>query len=94
MIFLGMQRSPRSDAEEEVPDEDKRDGIKLKTKMQQAGNQNKYVQEKEELLKEIMYVEGYDIKDRMLKERREWVQEQKIIFGKVPADLDKFNEIH
>jgi len=36
-------------------------------------------------------VEGYDIKDKMLKERRDWVQEQKAFFGKVPNDLDKFH---
>ena len=38
-----------------------------------------------------MNVEGYDIKDKMLKERRDWIQEQKAIFGKVPNDLEKFH---
>jgi len=39
-----------------------------------------------------MHVEGYDIKDVMLKERRDWVYDQKMLFGKIPQDLEKFNE--
>jgi hypothetical protein len=39
-----------------------------------------------------MHVEGYDIKDKMLKERRDWVYDQKMLFGKIPQDLEKYNE--
>jgi hypothetical protein len=39
-----------------------------------------------------MHVEGYDIKDKMLKERRDWVYDQKMKFGKIPQDLEKFDE--
>lgn len=47
--------------------------------------------ERKELQKEILTVEGYDIKDKMANERRQWVQEQKALFGKIPNDLEKFN---
>ena len=39
-----------------------------------------------------MHVEGYDIKDKMLKERRDWVYEQKMLFNKIPQDLEKYNK--
>lgn len=48
---------------------------------------------KEELMDEIEEVEGNDIIDNMLKERREWVQQQKAMTnGKIPADIAKFYE--
>jgi hypothetical protein len=46
-----------------------------------------------ELEDNIEEIEGNDIIDNMLKERREWIQEQKAITnGKVPADISKFYE--
>lgn len=48
---------------------------------------------KQELEDNIEEIEGNDIIDNMLKERREWIQEQKAIMnGKVPADIAKFYE--
>ena len=48
---------------------------------------------KVELEDNIEEIEGNDIIDNMLKERREWIQEQKVITnGKVPADIAKFYE--
>lgn len=41
----------------------------------QQQNQQTYEKQKKELLREIKDVEGYDLKDKMLKERRDWVQE-------------------
>lgn len=48
--------------------------------------------ELKEMKKEITAVEGYDIKDKMLKERRDWITEQRSLFGKIPNDLEKFNK--
>lgn len=43
-------------------------------------------------MEEIMVVEGYDWKDKMIFERQEWIREQKRINGgKIPANLDEFN---
>ena len=48
---------------------------------------------KEELEDNIEEIEGSDIIDNMLKERREWIQEQKAMMnGKVPADIAKLYE--
>jgi len=48
--------------------------------------------ERKELVKEIAVVEGLDIKEKMLKERRDWITEQRSLFGKIPNDLEKFNK--
>jgi len=92
MVFLGMQRPAKTQDEVDNDPVSARKNIKLKSKMMQLGNQERYEAERKELLREIMHVEGYDIKDVMLKERRDWVYEQKSLFGKIPADLEKFNE--
>lgn len=42
--------------------------------------------------KEIVVNEGHDIKEKMLKERRDWITEQRSLFGKIPNDLEKFNK--
>jgi len=48
---------------------------------------------KQELEDAIEEIEGNDIMDNMLQERREWIQEQKAIAnGKVPQDIAKFYE--
>jgi hypothetical protein len=93
MIFLGMQRKPKTAAE--LAD----DPIK---KMLETAEHRKQLQEdhmivfdnaKLELEDNIEEIEGNDIIDNMLKERREWIQEQKAMTnGKVPADISKFYE--
>ena len=40
---------------------------------------------------EIGNLEGHDIKEKMLRERRDWIAEQKALFAKIPANLDGFN---
>ena len=48
---------------------------------------------KQELEDAIEDIEGNDIMENMLQERREWIQEQKAMAnGKVPADIAKFYE--
>lgn len=91
MVFLGMTRAPKTKEElANDPLEARKKTMQI-AKMVQRGNHDKYEMERKELTKEITAVEGYDIKDKMLKERRDWVQEQKGLFGKIPNDLDKFN---
>jgi len=92
MIFLGMKRKPKS------IDEIKKDPIKeaIKTrenrKVVQEAHWEEFVKEKKELQDEIQNVEGDDIVETMLKERRDWVQKFRSDFGKVPDGLDKFYE--
>ena len=45
-----------------------------------------------ELQQEIIRNEGEKIKDKKIAERRDWIQRQKIEFGKIPADLEKYYE--
>ena len=50
-----------------------------------------FEEKKKDLKNEIMEIEGTDIQDTMLKERRDWVQWYRSNFaGKVPDNLDKF----
>ena len=58
----------------------------------QLGNQEKYKEALKALTTEIMDVEGYDVCDMKLQERRQWITKQKVEFGKIPTDLDKFYE--
>lgn len=39
----------------------------------------------------IQSIEGFDIKEKMMKERRDWVCEQKALFNKIPTNLDGFH---
>jgi hypothetical protein len=88
MVFLGMERDKKKTRTHTAPTltnngerpkvspEDSvgvRENQKQVNKWIQAGNQVTYEKQKKELLREIREVEGYDIKDKMLKERRDWV---------------------
>lgn len=92
MIFLGMKPRPKTAAEQAADPIKLREATKEKSKMVQRQNQNDFEKQRVELSNSIVAVEGYDIKDKMLAERRHWVQEQKALFGKIPNDLEKFNE--
>jgi hypothetical protein len=83
MIFLGMQRPTQPRAQTAQPGfrqesgyEDPllaRSNVRERNKMVQEGNERAYQRQKKELLREIKDVEGFDIKDKMLKERRDWI---------------------
>ena len=54
---------------------------------------NVFENSKQEIKDDILTIEGNDIVDQMLKERRDWIQEQKAMQnGKPPADIAKFYE--
>ncbi len=54
---------------------------------------NVFENSKKEIFDDILTIEGNDIIDQMLKERRDWIQEQKAMQnGKPPADIAKFYE--
>ena len=90
MIFLGMQRKPKTEEEK------KNDPIKgavdthITRKHIQGGHWDDFQEQKKALADEIKEVEGSDIQDSMLTKRREWVQDFRSNFGKVPDGLDKF----
>jgi hypothetical protein len=89
MVFLGMERDKNKTravtapgaAKSSQPMANPEDSIGVRehqkqvNKWIQAGNQVTYDKKKKELLREIKEVEGYDLRDKMLKERRDWIQE-------------------
>lgn len=92
MIFLGMQRKPKT-AEEKANDNPI--GVLSNTrehrKNLQTDHMNKFEVAKEELKEEIKEIEGNDIEDAMLKKRRDWIQEVKAVQGgKPPDDIAKY----
>ena len=48
------------------------------------------MEKKKDLATEINEIEGSDIVDSMLKQRRDWVQWYRSTFNKPPDNLDKF----
>lgn len=91
MVFLGMVRKPKDPKEE--------DPI---SQMLQTKSHRKQLQEdhmivfdnaKQELMDYIKEVEGNDIEENMLKERRDWVMDEKAkMNGQIPSDISKFYE--
>jgi len=94
MIFLGMQRKPKTAAELALDDPIKEMlETKENRKMGQEDHMIVFDNAKQELEDNIEEIEGNDIIDKMLNERREWIGEQKAqALGKVPADISKFYE--
>lgn len=94
MIFLGMQRKPKTEEEK------KKDPIKLAEKTrsdrQKYRDQNweLFDAKKKELQEEIKDIEGSDIVDSMLEARRKYVQEWRQDYGKPPENLEKFYQKH
>ena len=90
MIFLGMQRKPKTEEEK------KNDPIKASEETQdtrkkiQSDHWETFLEKKKDLEKEIVEIEGSDIQDSMLKHRRDWVQWHRTNFSKLPENLDKF----
>ena len=94
MIFLGMKRKPKSD--EEIKNDPIKDAevTRANRKAIQEAHWEEFVAQKKELKEEIEKIEGEDITETMLKERRDWVQRFRAEFGKVPDNLDKYYERH
>jgi hypothetical protein len=94
MVFLGMQRKPKTTAELALDDPIKQMELtKENRKMMQEDHMIVFDNAKQELEDNIEEIEGNDIIDKMLNERREWIGEQKAQqLGKVPADISKFYE--
>ena len=93
MEFLGMRRKKKT------PEEERNDPIKLmeetrlERKLVQQNNYKRYLDAKVALKEEIDENEGTDLMEQMLKERREWVNEQKSNqLGKIPEDVKPFYE--
>lgn len=93
MIFLGMQRKPKTDEELKHGPIQMAEGTAENRKQKQEDNMLVFDKAKQDLGDEIDNIEGNDIVDKMLKERRDWIQEQKAMqAGKPPADIVKFYE--
>ena len=93
MIFLGMQRKPKTDEELKHGPIQMAESTAENRKQKQEDNMLVFDKAKTDLQDEIDTIEGNDIVDKMLKERRDWIQEQKAMqAGKPPADIVKFYE--
>lgn len=67
--------------------------VRKERKMVQETNWKNYIKAKEDLKNEIDENEGTDIQEQMMKERRDFItEERKINQGKVPKDNDKLME--
>ena len=90
MIFLGMQRAPKTDDEKKNDPIKQADQTQEKRKNIQGDHWEQFDMKKKELIEEIQKIEGSDIQDSMLKARHDWVQWYRSTFGKVPDGLEKF----
>jgi len=94
MVFLGMQRKPKTDKELENdnPIQEMNDTNEHRKQLQED-HMIVFDFAKQELEDDIEAIEGVDIMENMLNERRVWIQEQKAqTNGKVPQDIAKFYE--
>lgn len=90
MEFLGMMRKVKTAEEEKNDPIKKMERIRSERKLVQVNNWTKYNDAKEALKEEIDANEGTDIREQMLKERREWVNEQNKLTYKLPEDCKGF----
>ena len=93
MVFLGMARPVQT--EEEIKNGplaiQAREAERRKQK--QDDNMIIFDRAKQEIHDDIETIEGVDIVDEMLRERRDWIHEQKAkTGGKPPKELSKFYE--
>lgn len=96
MEFLGMSRKKKTPEEERNDPIKKMEMTRAERKLVQENNFKRYQDAKNQLKEEIDENQGTDIMEQMLKERREWVNEQKQVnLGKIPDDIkpfyDRFN---
>ena len=93
MVFLGMARKPKTKEEIKNDPIEKSKRTMDERKMKQKNYHEKFDIAKELLKGEIDENEGLDIRDTMLKERRDWIQEYKSTHAnKPPEDLTGFYE--
>ena len=93
MVFLGMERKPKTKEEMLNDPIEKKNKTQTERKIIQRKNMEEFDQAKEDLKDEIGENEGQDIKEDMVKKRREWVDEYRASHqGKIPDDLKGFYE--
>ena len=72
MIFLGMQRKPKTEEEKKADPVDAAKDTQAFRKDIQSDHWDTFVEKKKELTEEIKDIEGSDIQDSMLRKRRDW----------------------
>lgn len=93
MEFLGMQRKRKTVEEERNDPIKKMEQTRKDRKNIQEGNWKSYNHAKNLLKEEIDENEGTDIMEQMLKDRREWIMEQRQMNpGKIPEEIKPFYE--
>jgi hypothetical protein len=73
MIFLGMQRRPKTAVELANCPIKRMNEERDHRKQLQENNMMEFDTAKQELMDNIEQIEGVDIEENMLKERREWI---------------------
>lgn len=94
MIFLGMKRKPKTHEEKQNDPIKQAEMTRNERKAVQEAHWEEFQKQKKEIEQEIHAIEKDDIKDTMMKERRDWVAEFRSDFNKVPDNLDKYYERH
>lgn len=80
MVFLGMSRKPKKEPIDRMKD-------KMKERKEiQSSYMEQYIDAKLDVKGEIIDMEEDEIREQMLKERRDWIQEQKAQKGGKPPD--------
>ena len=92
MIFLGMQRKPKTEEEKKADPVDAAVETREFRKDIQSDHWDTFVEKKKELTEEIKDIEGSDIQDGMLRKRRDWYMNFNQQFGKYPDKMDGFYE--
>ena len=85
-----MKRKPKTQEETENDPIMHMIETQLFRKDVQADHWETFISKKLELVEEIKNIQGQDIADEMLMERRNWYQEVRRNGGKVPDSLDKY----
>jgi hypothetical protein len=92
MEFLGMCKKKKT-TEELINDPIKKmEDIRAQRKMTQEAHWKKYLAEKEKIKDEIDENEGQDLQENMMRERREFLNVERQIAGKLPSDVAKVLE--
>ena len=92
MIFLGMQRKPKTEDEKKADPVDAATETRGFRKDIQSDHWDTFVEKKKELTEEIKDIEGSDIQDNMLRKRRDWYMDFYSKFQKYPDKMDGFYE--
>lgn len=92
MVFLGMQRKPKSEDEKREDPIKKAEKVRESRKRLQVEHWEKYLKDKDEMFKVIKESEGDEIADGMMGRMRKWINWYRSKTGKLPDKLESYYE--